>query len=58
MQVSKEFLTTDQMLEKFEVHGFFYWVVDVTRKSDGVRGTLTFDDDLKNGRKYHTFVPA
>lgn len=51
-------MTTDEMLDKFEVNGFMYWVVDVTRKSDGVRGTLVFDDDLEKGRRYHTFVPA
>lgn len=51
-------MTKDEMLEQYEVHTFMFWAVLVTRKSDGVRGTLVFDDDLEKGRRYHSFVPA
>ena len=34
--------TTQQLREEFEVQGFMAPFVRVRRKSDGVRGTLTF----------------
>jgi hypothetical protein len=35
-------MTKDQMLEQYEVLGFFYDVCFVKRKSDGVKGTLQY----------------
>lgn len=37
-----EVLTTDEMTSQYDVHAFTYGLVEVTRKSDGVRGTLMF----------------
>jgi hypothetical protein len=34
--------TTEELREEFEVEGFLSPFVSVTRKSDGVRGTLEF----------------
>ena len=48
-------MTKDEMLSEYEVDGFFYDLCIVTRKSDGVRGTLKFEDDYENGRNYHSF---
>ena len=58
MSNNDEQLTKDQMLERYEVHGFMFCLVDVTRKSDGVRGTLSFTEDLTTGRRYSGFVPG
>jgi len=43
---------TAAMQEEFTVTGFCAPFVDVTRKSDGVRGTLEFNG---SPRVYHTF---
>lgn len=51
-------MTKDEMLAEYNVEGFFYNLCIVTRKSDGAKGSLMFDDDYENGRKYHTFVEA
>jgi len=51
-------LTKDEMLADYDVEGFFYNLVIVTRKSDRVKGTLMFEDDYENGRNYHTFEEA
>ena len=48
-------MTKDEMLAEYQVDGFFYDLCIVTRKSDGVRGTLKFEDDYENGRNYHSF---
>jgi hypothetical protein len=52
--------TTEEMLETFEVLGFSYGFCIVERKSDGVRGTLSFgpveQEDGSVIRVYHTFV--
>ncbi len=44
---------TDQVRELFEVHGFLAPFVFVTRKKDGVKGTLTF---THSPRWYFNFV--
>lgn len=49
-------MTKDEMLAEYDVESFFYNLVIVIRKSDGVRGTLKFEDDYENGRNYHSFV--
>jgi hypothetical protein len=43
---------TDQLGAAFEVRSFCYGVVTVTRKSDGVKGTLNFDH---SPRLYYRF---
>ena len=48
-------MTKDEMLAEYDVESFFYNLVIVTRKSDGVRGSLASEDDYVNGRNYHTF---
>ena len=45
---------TDQVRELFEVHSFLAPFVLVTRKQDGVRGTLEF---THNPRWYFNFRP-
>lgn len=45
--------TTDEVREEFEVISFMAPLVFVTRKSDGVEGTLTFDH---SPRIYYDFV--
>jgi len=51
-------MTKDEMLAEYEVEGFFYHLAIVTRKSDGVRGSLKFEDDYTNGRRYFDFEEA
>ena len=51
-------MTKDEMLAEYDVLGFSYYMCVVQRKSDGVKGTLMFDDDYENGRNYHTFQEA
>lgn len=46
---------TQEMQEEFSVSGFAAPFVVVTRKSDGVRGTLTF---VHSPRVYFDFVPV
>lgn len=46
------------MLERYEVLGFALYMCVVRRKSDGVKGTLDFSDDLIHGRHYYNFVEA
>lgn len=48
-------MTTDEMLEEYEVLGFALGFCIVQRKSDGVKGTLDFDHAP---RRYYNFVPA
>jgi hypothetical protein len=45
--------TIDEMRQEFDVMGFAAPCVVVTRKLDGVRGSLEF---THNPRFYHTFV--
>jgi hypothetical protein len=47
--------TTEQLREEFEVQGFMAPFVVVRRKSDGVRGTLTF---RHAPRVYFDFEPT
>jgi hypothetical protein len=51
-------MTKDEMLAEYEVLGFAYCMCIVRRKSDGVKGTLDFDDTPGLPRYYHTFVPV
>lgn len=46
---------TDQMTQEFIVHGFAAPFIVVTRKSDGVKGTLTF---THRPRWYFDFQPT
>lgn len=46
--------TTTQLQEDYVVHAFLSPFVQVTRKSDGVRGTLMFDHAP---RIYYGFEP-
>lgn len=48
-------MTTDEMLDKFEVLGFAYGYCAVKRKTDGVTGVLSFDH---MPRYYYNFVEA
>ena len=45
-------MTTQEMLEQFEVLGFGYGYCAVKRKDDGARGVLSFDH---NPRFYYNF---
>ena len=45
-------MTKDEMLEKYNVLGFAYYMCVVERKSDGVRGTLDFADDQEYDNDY------
>lgn len=47
--------STDQMQQEFEAIGFMAPLIVVRRKSDGVKGSLTFQH---NPRFYFNFVPA
>jgi len=47
-------MTTDEMTSSFEVRSFCMGLVFVTRKSDGVRGTLDF---THMPRFYFGFMP-
>lgn len=51
-------MTKDEMLDKYDVLGFAYYMCVVERKSDGVRGTLDFSDDQNGIRRYYNFVEA
>jgi hypothetical protein len=46
---------TDELQRDFAVTGFMAGMVFVTRKSDGVDGTLQFNG---NPRVYHSFQPS
>jgi hypothetical protein len=48
-------MNTQEMLEQFEVLGFGYGYCAVKRKSDGVRGVLSFDH---SPRFYYNFQEA
>jgi len=50
-----EVFDTDEVTEKFSVEGFMAPFVVVTRKSDGVRGSLMF---RSRPRYYFGFSPA
>ena len=45
---------TGEMVAAFEVHGFLAPFCTVTRKADGVKGTLEF---FHNPRLYFRFIP-
>jgi hypothetical protein len=45
---------TDQLRAEFEVHGFLAPFIVVTRKSDGVKGSMEF---THSPRWYFNFVP-
>lgn len=44
-------LTKDEMLAEYDVDGFFYDLVLVTRKNDGVKGAMKFVDDYAKGQR-------
>lgn len=44
---------TDQLREQFEVHGFLAPFIVVTRKSDGMKGSMEF---THSPRMYFNFV--
>jgi hypothetical protein len=48
-------MTTEEMREQYEVLGFGYGYCAVRRKSDGVKGVLSFDH---NPRVYYNFQEA
>ena len=48
-------MTTEEMLEQYEVLGFAFYMCVVRRKSDGVEGTLDFDH---YPRFYYNFQEA
>ena len=50
-------LTTNQMLEQYEVLGFAAYMCVVRRKSDGRRGTLDFGT-VDGVRYYYNFQEA
>ena len=57
--LASNMLTKDQMLEQYDVDGFFYDICLVTRRSDGVRGTLQYsacDGPSGYARYYYNFV--
>jgi hypothetical protein len=57
--LASNMLTKDQMLEEYEVLGFFYDLCIVQRRSDGVKGTLQYSShETENGytRLYYNFV--
>jgi hypothetical protein len=47
--------TTEQLKEEFIVHAFLAPFVSVTRKSDGLEGTMEFTN---SPRWYFNFIPA
>ena len=52
-------LTKDQMLEEYHVLSFYYDLCIVSRKSDGVKGTLRYthtDGPAGYTRYYYNFV--
>jgi hypothetical protein len=51
-----EVLTTDEATDKYTFEGFGGGLVVVTRKSDGVRGSLNFTPDYP--RYYFDFMEA
>jgi hypothetical protein len=51
---AKQRWDTDQLREEFEVHGFLAPFIVVTRKADGVKGSMEF---THNPRFYFNFVP-
>lgn len=52
----KEVLTTDEATDKYTFEGFGGGLVVVTRKSDGVRGSLNYTADYP--RYYFDFMEA
>ena len=44
-------MTKDEMLAEYDVDGFFYDLVLVTRKNDGVKGAMKFVDDYAKGKR-------
>lgn len=54
----KAMLTKDEMLEQYDVIGFSYNYCVVTRKSDGVKGTLDFSATDSGSRVYFNFMEA
>jgi len=50
-------MTKDEMLAEYDVDYFLAPFVAVTRKSDGVKGTLMFNHGGPDEpRDYHTFI--
>ena len=59
--LSSSLMTKDQMLEEYHVLSFFYDLCIVSRKSDGVKGTLRYthtDGPAGYTRYYYNFVEA
>ena len=57
--LASSLMTKDQMLEEYEVLGFFYDLCIVSRKSDGVKGTLRYthtEGPAGYTRYYYYFV--
>ena len=57
--LASNMLTKEQMLEEYDVDGFFYDLCLVRRKSDGMKGTLQFgmyDNGDGYIRYYYNFV--
>jgi len=57
--LSSSLMTKDQMLEEYHVLSFFYDLCIVSRKSDGVKGTLRYthtDGPAGYTRYYYNFV--
>jgi hypothetical protein len=48
-------MSTQEMLELYDVIGFSYGCCEVRRKADGVRGTLFFEH---NPRYYYDFIAS
>ena len=57
--LSSSLMTKDQMLEEYHVLSFFYDLCIVSRKSDGVKGTVRYthtDGPAGYTRYYYNFV--
>jgi hypothetical protein len=48
--------TTSELTEAFKVLGFAYGLCIVERRSDGVRGTLTFHRENIDGRDVRVYT--
>ena len=55
MKTKQQYYTTTELQELFTVHAFSAPYVVVTRKSDGIKGTLQFNH---RPRVYFDFVPT
>jgi len=57
--LSSSLMTKDQMLEEYHVLSFYYDLCIVSRKSDGVKGTLRYthtEGPAGYTRYYYNFV--